>query len=517
MNSKKLKSNKMERNQFNSGMKSQAVKNSFYNILTSIVNKIGAVIFTIIVARVLQPTLFGIYGLAIVTVGIFLIFADLGINSALIRYTAHGFKKSKEKAASYFQYLLKIKTTLIILLAVLITVLAKPISEIIFKKPDLFWPLIFCALFLICSAFLDFFTSVFFSLKRVKYVMLKEVIVQAGRIGFFVLLGIFLLKTFLVISTILAIAIAFFLALIFVLFVLNKKYSFLFAKTEEIEPKEKKALFSFIGIIALASIIGIFNGSIDTLLLGIFLKNTANIGFYRSALLITSSAAGIIALGNVFLPIFTQIKGKELSRTFEKLFNYCAILAFPIAFGIALISNSVINLIYGISYSPAAILLTITSFIIISSTLSAIYGILFYAKEKPIKPTVVLGIVTIINFILNFFLITSLVKKSEYLATIGAAIAVTISNFIYLIAISILAGKQYKLKFHKKVLLKVILSCLFMSAVLILVSILYFKEISVWNLILQILVGFTIYLVLMLLMKGIKKEDFELIKVLFRK
>lgn len=502
----------------NRKFKHQVVRNSFFNISTNIINKIGGVIFTILAARILQPTLFGVYTLTIAITGVFLVFADLGINSALIRYVSHAFEKSKAKASAYFQYLWKVKSFLILILASLMLILAKPLSEFIFHKPELFYPLLYSSIFLIFSSFSDFFSSMFFSLKRVKYVTFKELIIQIGRISLFVIFGFFLFKSFLVVSTILAWAIALLFASIFLLFILLRKYSFLFKKNlMPLNSLEKKALWSFIAVLAFAGVIGILNSSIDTILLGIFLKDTANIGFYRAALTIATSAASIIALSNVFLPIFTQLKSKKLSSAFEKLFDYCLILAFPISFGIALISKHIIGLIYGSSYGLASIPLTITSFAIIPITLSSIYTMLFYAKEKPLKPTILLTITTLINILLNLFLITWLLKQSEYLATIGAAIAITISNFFYLILISKLAQKQYNISINKKVIIKTLFSCIIMSIVLILLSLSWFKGISVLNLILQIIIGFAIYLILMLMMKGIKREDFELIKIIIKK
>ena len=506
----------MAKNKYSDNLRNRAASNSFYTILTSIINKIGAVIFTIIVARILQPTLFGVYGLATATVAIFLSFADLGINASLIRYSAYAFEKSKRKVASYFQYLLKIKSLLIIILSILLIILAKPISELVFHKAILFWPLILCSLYLITSSFLDFICSIFYSLGKVRYVAIREIIAQVGRILIFLLLAFFLLKSFLVIDALLAISLAFLFAAIFLVFVLFKKYHFLFERTGKLNSAEKRVLFSFIFILAIGGIFGIFNSSVDTLLLGIFLQDTANIGLYRSALLITSSAVGIIALGNVFLPIFTQLKGIQLSKSFEKLFNYCIILSFPIAFGIAMISTAIMTLIYGITYSSAAILLSITAFTIIPSTLSSIFGLLFFAKGKPLKPTIIVIIATGINTLLNLFLITLLLKQSEFLATIGAAIAITINSYLSLVFMAMLTKKEFNIKIKKTTFVKVLFSCLIMVFILFLFSI-FFKQISPLNLILEMILGLATYIGIMLLLKNIKKEDFELIKRMIKK
>ncbi len=50
-------------------------------------------LFTIVVARMLLPELFGLYSLALVTIVLFASFSDLGISSALITYGAKALAK----------------------------------------------------------------------------------------------------------------------------------------------------------------------------------------------------------------------------------------------------------------------------------------------------------------------------------------------------------------------------------------------------------------------------------------
>jgi len=82
------------------GNKGLAIKNSFYQFSTNFVAKIGGLFFTIILARLLMPELFGLYSLAIATIFIFISFTDLGIGSAIItfvsRYLSRG-RKGKAK------------------------------------------------------------------------------------------------------------------------------------------------------------------------------------------------------------------------------------------------------------------------------------------------------------------------------------------------------------------------------------------------------------------------------------
>ena len=62
--------------------------NLFYNSTARIISKLLGLVFVIFLARLLTPDLFGLYGLAFSIVSILLTFADLGINTTLIKYAS---------------------------------------------------------------------------------------------------------------------------------------------------------------------------------------------------------------------------------------------------------------------------------------------------------------------------------------------------------------------------------------------------------------------------------------------
>ena len=98
-----------------SGYTGLAIKNSIYQFSTSLVAKIGALILTIILARMLMPELFGLYSLALSTVLIFAAFSDFGIGSVMVRFISRELgKRNLKKAKAYSDYLLKVKISLLI-------------------------------------------------------------------------------------------------------------------------------------------------------------------------------------------------------------------------------------------------------------------------------------------------------------------------------------------------------------------------------------------------------------------
>ena len=89
----------------------KVLKNSIYNSSRVIVSGVGGLIFTILLARLLHPELFGVYHLALAVAFLLLTFADLGINGTVVRYVSYALgKKDETLARSYFVYLGKFKS-----------------------------------------------------------------------------------------------------------------------------------------------------------------------------------------------------------------------------------------------------------------------------------------------------------------------------------------------------------------------------------------------------------------------
>ena len=97
-----------------------------------------------------------------------------------------------------------------------------------------------------------------------------------------------------------------------------------------------------------------------------------------------------------------------------------------------LLAPLIIKIIYGTEYLSSTNLLRLLSLLILSGPLTAIYTIYFVSKGNTKLIAKLLISTTILNIILNYVLISILVKQSHFLATIGAVIATLISGYAYL-------------------------------------------------------------------------------------
>jgi len=81
-----------------SGGEGQAIKNSTWQVATTLTAKIGSLLFTIIIARLMLPEVYGLYGLALSTILFMGVFNDFGISSALMTFVSKTIDKTPGKS-----------------------------------------------------------------------------------------------------------------------------------------------------------------------------------------------------------------------------------------------------------------------------------------------------------------------------------------------------------------------------------------------------------------------------------
>lgn len=503
-------------------LKQKVLRNVFYNFLASLAGRIGALIFTIIVARTLFPELFGIYSLALTIILTIATFTDLGINATLTRYLAESLKrKQKEKveeARARLAFLFNFKIFFTTVIAFLLFLLSKKIAIHIFNKSLLILPLQIGAIYLFIISLHGFLNSIFYAIQKLKYSVLAEIIFQISRISLVLIFFLFYKN---VGTVFIALSIALFLSCAFLFFVLSTKYSFLIkGKKQELKAEEKKRLLSFFSWLTISSISLIFFAHIDTFMLGIFLP-AEFVGFYNAIFAIVGSVAAFVAFGSVLLPVFTQLEQNRIESGFKKVFKHVAIIAIPAAIGLAYIMLPAIRIIYGQSYVPIqykvaiAITSALLSLLVTESAFTAIYSALFQAKEIPKIPAILIVIVTIGNIILNYAFIKIGISIAQQYGLVGVAAATLTTRYTNLIALAILAKKKLKIKTEASALIKPLAASAIMLGFLFIFD--WLVTMSIFTGILMIFAAALIYFIVMFLIKGIKKEDRRLIKVLLER
>lgn len=490
-----------------------AIKNSSYNTLFTLILKIGGLIFTILIARILLPELFGIYALVLSIITIFTTFTNLGVNETLLRYVSDALgKNNKHKARGYFRYLLKIKATLIIFVILILLLSSKFLSYNIYNNPLLFYPLIFSCLFIIAESFKNFVAHLLLATKNLKSFPLFELFHQILKISFSILAILVLSSEFKVAGLFFALALAGFVHFfLFISFLYKKNKNLLIGEKEAIEKKPVNKYLKFMGV---ASISLVFFVSIDTLMLGRFVQSNY-LGYYQVALSLIMTLVSMFSISGVLLPMFTQINKKRFERGFQKTFRYLILLSLPATAGILFIGRYLIFVIYGKEYLLATSALYVLSLLIIIGPLIAFYMTIFEAKEKTKILAKSVSFSLILNIVLNYVLIKYLLQFSQGYAILGAGIATVVSRLVLLVILIVNEKHQFKMNTKNLGFKKPIFATIVMGVFLFVYNTTFDINL-VWG-ILEVILGAGIYFVILLLTKGITKKDLKLIRSLIKK
>lgn len=510
---------KMPKNK-NTSTTQRVLKNTFYNFWVTFASRIGGLVFTVIVARLLLPDLFGIYSLALTVILMISTFTDLGINVTLIRYLAESLKKPRgnTEARSQLYFLLNFKILLTAITSIALFLLSNVLALYVFKKPLLEMPLKIGAIYLLVTSLMGFFSSTFYALQKIKYNVLAETIFQILRIALVLVFFMFYKNVEVVFV---ALSIAYFVSFIFLYFTLLKKHRFLLkGKKSRIEPQEKRRLLGFFGWMTISSISIVFFLNIDNFMVGMFLPSEF-MGFYSVIFSIVWAIAAFATFSLMLLPVFTQLESGKLEQGFKKVFHYVSIIAIPVAIGLAFIMVPLIRIVYGSAYVPQqyrlaiAITSAIISMLVVEGVFSGIYSTLFQAKEKPKIPAILIMIATVANIILNYIFIKIGISIAPQYGLVAVAIATTLIQYSYLIALVVLAGKKLNIRTSASSIIKPLIASAIMLGFLFAFH--HFVRLNIWIGILMIVLAALVYFGVMWMIKGIKKEDFNVITLLFKR
>lgn len=420
-----------------SGYGGLAIKNSLYQFSTSLVAKVGALIFTVILARMLMPELFGLYSLALSTILIFAAFSDFGIGSVMVRFISRELGRGNlRKAKAYSDYLFKIKVYLLLISSLILILLAKFISDYYYQKP-LSLALVAGSLYICFAGIGAFLQAALQSLNSFKGVLYKEITFQVSRLIIIPITTLLSLKYLLsdekvIMIVILVFSFSYLLSSLFLYLYSRKEIIYLNVKKQNLSAKEKKNLWRFIFIVSATIFSGVFFGYMDMIILGRFVPSEF-IGYYSVAFNLISSAAILITFSAALFPIFSRMKRKNLNMFFKKSVRTSFVISILLALFVFIISDYVIKIIFGHDYFPSANILRIFSLLLISIPLTGVYSSYFTSIGKPGIVTKALIISTIVNIVLNIAFITYLVKYSYLWAAYGAATAAVISGWLYLL------------------------------------------------------------------------------------
>ena len=176
---------------------------------------------------------------------------------------------------------------------------------------------------------------------------------------------------------------------------------------------------------------------LDKTMIGLFTTTKVENGYYEQATKLSKTALTVVtSLGTVMIPRISYYFEKKQTDLIElymlKSYRFVFLLGFPICFGLMGISSNLVPWFYGTGFEKVAVLLKVSSFLVIAIGLSNITGLQYLVPTKQqdkLTKSVCLG--AFVNVVLNMFLIPRSYSVGAAIASVLAEFSVTIIQFIY--------------------------------------------------------------------------------------
>ena len=467
-------------------------KNMSWLLISQIIASICAFIWTVLMARYLGVSKYGIFGFATSFTSILAVTVDLGINTHIIRHVATDY----DSAPKYLGNAMPLKSIFGIgtmILTLIILILMKT-DELTLTVTLLF------AIEMIIKSFTSLLNGSFQAFEEGKYQGIGNTILH-------VILLIFILITMFTDFGLIGIAISYILANAIAL-----TYAYYSFNKHITKPKFELDL-EFCKEITILSIPFAVIGLLYTIYYSIDIVMLTNmVGSYASG--IYNATYKLISVLTLFYSVYTAVIFPVMSRffnddesmlliSFEKSIKYLMFVIIPLAIATVLYSTDIIQLIYGHKYDAASSVLSILIWTVCLLFISGAANSLLNASHKEVAVTKIYAIAAIFNIALNFILI-------PYLTYNGAAITTVLSDLLIVI---IQGYVIYKIghRPNKKLYLDV-LKVIGGSAVLGIA--LYFLNLNMW---VALPVGIIIYLVAVYLFRFFDDDDKYIIREILGK
>jgi len=488
------------------------LQNNIYRFIHMALSQLGGIIFTIIIARVLGPEDFGVYVLALSFALVLIALGELGINEATIRYISLN-QKNLKKAKSYFMYLLKIKILSSFILSLILILLSKFLAYF-YNEPKLFFPALIAGGYIFFYSLIQMIPAIFVGFEDVKFITYKELVFQLSRLLLIPIIFV-LSPVFIIASPIFLAIIASIIGLIFSIICIKKNYpEFFKSKASKFDKKE---LFSFMKYLSIGSLSILFLLYADILILGKFVE-LEFLGFYKAATSIILMASSFLTLTMVLYPILTKLNKKKIRKIFDVLLYYSFMISIPLTIGVIFMGNALIRVLFGQDYLLAAIPLYGLALLIFILPLEEMFRTLINSKGESKLTAKIMMIASILNILLNFIFIYVflLMFKQPIYAALGVGIATTLSRSFVLINLVITSKRKFNITITPKYIIKPLIASFGMVLFLIYFNSLIGETGSISLMIIELILAVLIYFILLFLIKGVSKQEFNYILGLFK-
>jgi O-antigen/teichoic acid export membrane protein len=462
--------------------------------ITNILIALSSLILLPIMTKSFSISDYGIWVQINTTISLIPNIAALGLPYTMVRFLSA--EKDKEKIREGFYSIASIVLASTFIISTLLFLFSKNIAVALFNGNVNIAMLLSVIIFLAClnALLLNFFRT-FQQMKRYSVFLLIQTYLGVFIVSYFAIKGFSIYTAAL--GLLIANLVTFFIMALFIISNIGFKIP---------KFKNMKEYLSF-GLPTIPSNLSYWIvDSSDRYVIGILL-GTAFVGYYSPGYTLGNIIIMLVAPFSFLLPSvlprYYDIGEIKKVKIFLKYsLKYFLLIAIPSTFGLSLLAKPILTILT--TQEIASNGYFVTSFVALSSILYGIYGIIsnvFILKKK----TKILGSIWIIAAVLNIVLN---IVSVHYIGILGAATA-TLLAYIVAFSITLYCVKDFKFEFDLKFVIKSIISSILMSLIILLTN-----PKGILNILIVIIICTIIYLTVLTLLKGIKKEEFKFFKEL---
>ncbi len=403
------------------------------------VGTVAATLLTVVLARLLDPSGYGLLFLTFSVLNIMMIGSKLGIAASAARYVS----EYKVKDPSQIVHIVRTSAAYNLVTICFVSGVLFFTAEFIanfFGEPELKSFLVVGVLYLIFRTITRYITGILQGLEAVAESSSIQAVEKAAPVIFaigFVFFGYGAIGALggYIVSSVVAAVIGTYLMI--------NRISDAAGPVTELKHGLSKRIAEYSVPITATSAADVVDKQLDTVLIGFFLT-PISVSYY----VIAKQATGVIqmpvdALGFSMAPSFSTEKAdnniEEISKIYESALVHTLSLYFPAAAGLILVADPTINLVFGSEYNGAVPVLQILGIIVICKAINNVTtnGLDFIGRAK--IRAYIKGGTSVLNVILNILLIPTI-------GVVGAAIATVITYSMYTLGNLYVAHSELRLR-----------------------------------------------------------------------
>ena len=390
---------------------------------------IGAngLLIVLLTRYLLDPGGYGLLSLALSTIAMAQLFADLGVARSAARYVA----EFKELDSSQIPHIIRSALHYRILLIALVSTglfFGHELVAAVLDEPGLEYLLLIGIGYLVFQSLMTFNLALFQGFNAIEYSAALSIVNNLCRIGFVV---VFVILGFEVAGVLAGYAVSAAVATVIGLGILYARFYRTYDSANTPEPGLRRRIAEYSIPLTASRSANVIDKRIDVLLIGYFLAPAA-VGFYTLAKQLTefiTAPAG--SVGFALSPTYGEDKANDrlerAARIYETTVQYVLLLYIPAVVGLLLVAEPMVFHIFGEKYSRVVPVIQILSvFVLFQAITNVTTQALDYlgrARYRAISK----GVTSLANFGLNIVLIPAF-------GVAGAAIATVITYGMYTIA-----------------------------------------------------------------------------------